>query len=46
MTDLPGNLLDLLNAHVTGFDAAMGVRFTTASADELVANLTTGDQHR
>lgn len=46
MTDLPENLLELLNAHVTGFDAAMGLRFVSATADELVAELTIGDQHR
>lgn len=45
MADLPENLLALLNAHVTGFDAAMGLRFVAATADELVAELAVGERH-
>ena len=45
MVDLPPNVLDLINAYVTGFDAAMGLRYVRVSAGELVAEMRIGDQH-
>lgn len=45
MADLPDNVLELLNAHVAGFDAAMGLRFVSATPSELVAELTVDARH-
>lgn len=35
-----------LNAHVSGYDRAMGLRFVTATADEVVAEYDVADVHR
>lgn len=45
MADPPPNVLELINAHVTGFDAAMGLRYVRATARELIAETSIGDQH-
>jgi 1,4-dihydroxy-2-naphthoyl-CoA hydrolase len=35
----------MLNANLGGWNTAMGLRFTTATADECIAELTVGPQH-
>lgn len=45
MAGLSENLLELINAHVTGFDAAMGLRYVRATAGELVAEVAIGEEH-
>ncbi|MBX3184241.1 MAG: PaaI family thioesterase [Polyangiaceae bacterium] len=41
----PEALLEQLNAPQTGWNHAMGLRFTAASADEVVASWTVGPEH-
>ena len=45
MTELPENVTEMVNAHVGGFNRAMGLRFVSVKSDELVAELTVGEQH-
>ena len=46
MTDLPENVLDLVNDTVSGYDAAMGLRFVQITKDELNAEIEIGAHHR
>jgi 1,4-dihydroxy-2-naphthoyl-CoA hydrolase len=46
MTDLPENVLEMVNQQVMGYDAAMGLRFISIGKDELRAEVEVGDQHR
>ncbi len=41
----PELILEHLNAHTSGWNHAMGLRFTAASADEVVATWTVGPEH-
>ncbi|MDF1563185.1 MAG: PaaI family thioesterase [Deltaproteobacteria bacterium] len=43
--ELPENVTEMVNAHIMGFDATMGMRYLKVSADELIAELTVGEQH-
>jgi uncharacterized protein (TIGR00369 family) len=40
------DLADAINANLDGWNRAMGVRFTRATADEVVATWTVGPEHR
>jgi 1,4-dihydroxy-2-naphthoyl-CoA hydrolase len=44
MTQTP-DLAEEMNAHLGGFNTAMGLRFVRASRDEVVAELTVGANH-
>jgi 1,4-dihydroxy-2-naphthoyl-CoA hydrolase len=39
------DLADVLNASLDGWNQAMGIRFVTATADEVIAELEVGPQH-
>lgn len=45
MIPLPENVTEMVNAHIMGFDAAMGLRFVSITADEIVAEMVVGEQH-
>ncbi len=46
MTQTPAvDLVDEMNAHRGGFNTAMGLRFVRATRDEVVAELTVGENH-
>jgi len=46
MAELPENVTEMVNAHVMGFDAAMGMHFVSISEGELVAEMKVGPQHQ
>ncbi len=46
MTDFPADILEIVNARLSGFNQAIGLRFTVASPNEFAAELTVGDHHR
>lgn len=46
MTELPADILEIVNSRISGFNETLGLRFTQASPDEFVAELTVGDHHR
>lgn len=46
MIPLPENVTEMVNAHIMGFDAAMGLRFVSITADEIVAEMVVGEQHQ
>jgi uncharacterized protein (TIGR00369 family) len=46
MVELPEDITEIVNAHRGGFDLAMGTRFVSIKADELIAEMTIGEQHR
>jgi uncharacterized protein (TIGR00369 family) len=43
--ETPFDSLDVLNQHLGGFNKTMGLKFTKASKDEVVAELAVGDVH-
>ena len=45
MADTPPTPEQVLDAHVAGFDRAMGFRFVTATRDEVTIEYTVGPQH-
>jgi len=47
MSDLPlsGDMRELVNAHLGGFDQSLGLRFVSVASDELVAELTIDARH-
>ena len=45
MTGFPKNVLEMINAHLGGYNQAMGIRFVKAEPDEVVAELEIDDQH-
>jgi len=42
----PDDVVEQINAHLGGFNRALGLRFVQASPDELVAELTVEEHHR
>jgi len=46
MTAFPENVLEMINAHLGGFNLAMGLRFVKAEPDEFSAELEVADCHR
>jgi len=45
MNAFPGNVLELINANLGGFNNALGLQFTKATMDEFVAELEITDNH-
>ena len=45
MSDLPDNMLELLNANRGGFNEAMGLSFTAATPERVEARVEVGEQH-
>jgi len=45
MDEFPDNVVEMINARLSGFDGVMGLRFVSATPLELVAELEIGDQH-
>lgn len=45
MADFPPGVRDMLNAQLTGWDAAMGLRFVHVDSERLVTELEVGDAH-
>src|SRR3990170_175407 len=45
MTELPDNVVEMLNETLGGYNQAMGLGFVEASIDEVVAELEVGPQH-
>jgi len=46
MTELPDNVVDMINARQGGYNRTMGLRFLRATPDEIEAELEVGEQHR
>lgn len=46
MSDEPKDFSEMLNAHRGGWNAAMGLRFLRATADEVIAELEVGAVHQ
>ena len=45
MDPFPGNVLELINANLGGFNNSLGLRFTKAEPDEYVAEIEVADRH-
>ena len=45
MDVFPGNVVDLINERLGGYNNVIGLRFVAASPDMFVAELTIADQH-
>jgi uncharacterized protein (TIGR00369 family) len=45
MSELPENVVDMINARLGGFNEAMGVHFVSIEANEIVAELKASEQH-
>ena len=45
MPELPANTVEMINTHLGGYDRSIGLRFVSATADELVAELRVADRH-
>jgi uncharacterized protein (TIGR00369 family) len=46
MSELPEDLVTMINAHLGGYNRAMGLSFVRATLDEFEAELEVSDQHR
>ncbi len=46
MTQVPQDILDIVNARLSGFNETLGLRFTRARPKEFEAELTVDDRHR
>lgn len=45
MIEFPLDVVDVVNERMGGYDRAMGLTMVSATPDELIAELTVGDQH-
>jgi uncharacterized protein (TIGR00369 family) len=46
LEELPDDVVDMLNAHLGGYNVAMGVRFVSAAWDEVTVEMGLGPQHQ